>query len=148
MARMHARRRGKSGSTKPLSKIVPNWVNYKPEEVEALVVKLAKQEYSTSIIGTILRDSYGIPDIEVITKKKISKILAENELAPELPEDVSNLIKRAAQVRKHLESNKKDKVSKRGLQLIEAKIKRLVDYYKKKKKIPASWSYRTEKEFA
>jgi len=143
---MHARRKGRSGSKKPLSTTAPTWVTYKPEEVEVLVVKLAKQELSTSLIGTILRDSYGIPDVEIITKKKISQILEENKLSPQIPEDVTNLIKRAESVKKHMALNKKDMVSKRGLQLIEAKIKRLVDYYKAKGVIAENWQYKASEE--
>ena len=75
MARIHARRRGKAGSVKPLLAPTPSWVSYNGSEVEALVVKLSKQGLSTSKIGLVLRDSYGVPDVEKITKKKITKIL-------------------------------------------------------------------------
>ena len=139
---MHARRRGKAGSKKPLASTPPSWVGYKSKEVEMLVIKLAKQGLDSSKIGLILRDSYGIPDVEKLTKKKITKILKEKELAPELPEDVQNLTKRAMQIKKHLEIHHKDRVSKRGLQLIESKIRRLEKYYKKTKKIPANWKYK------
>ena len=142
MARMHARRKGKSGSKKPLASTPPSWVSYKPKEVEMLIVKLAKQGLDSSKIGLMLRDSYGIPDVERLTKKKITRILKEKELTPELPEDMQNLTKRAMQIKKHLELHKKDRVSKRGLQLIEAKIRRLEKYYKKTKKIPANWKYK------
>jgi len=141
MARMHARKRGKSGSKKPLATTPPSWVNYKSEEVEKLVEKLAKQGLSASKIGLVLRDSYGIPDVEKITKKKITKILKEKGLAPKIPEDLQNLIARAMQVKKHLEVHRKDKVSKRGLQLIESKIRRLEKYYKRTKKLPLDWKY-------
>lgn len=141
MARMHARKKGKSGSKKPLAKTAPSWVSYKPKEVEMLVVKLAKQGLSSSKIGLILRDSYGIPDVEKITKKKITKIMQEKGITPELPEDLNNLIKRAVQIKKHLEKHRKDKVSKRGLQLIESKIRRLEKYYKRTKRIPHNWKY-------
>ena len=99
----------------------------------------------TSQIGLELRDSYGIPDVKMITKKSVSQILKDNDIAMEIPEDLQNLVKRAVQVKKHLESNKKDKVSKRGLQLIEAKIKRLERYYHKKGRIPKKWVYKTDK---
>lgn len=145
MARMHARRRGKSGSKKPLRKSPPTWVRYKPEEVEALVIKLAKQGKRMAEIGMELRDVYGIPSVKMITKKKILKILREAGLEPEIPEDLMNLIKRAVLVRKHLETHKKDLHSKRGLQLIESKINRLVKYYKRKGKLPADWKYEPEK---
>ncbi|MCJ7760663.1 30S ribosomal protein S15, partial [Candidatus Bathyarchaeota archaeon] len=61
MARLYASKRGRSGSTRPISKKSPSWCKYREEEVEALVVKLAKQGNSPSMIGLILRDNYGIP---------------------------------------------------------------------------------------
>ncbi|MCX8203629.1 MAG: 30S ribosomal protein S15, partial [Nitrososphaeria archaeon] len=42
MARMHARKRGKSGSKRPISKSPPSWVTATPEEVEELVVSYAR----------------------------------------------------------------------------------------------------------
>ena len=80
MARLHSRKKGKSGSKKPLKKIKPNWVRYDAKEAEQLVIKLSKQGYSQSKIGVALRDIYGIPDLRTITNKKISKILEENKL--------------------------------------------------------------------
>jgi small subunit ribosomal protein S15 len=141
MARMHARRKGAARSKKPLLAPPPTWVQYKDKEIEALVVKLAKQGYTQAQIGTILRDSYGVPDVQKITSKKISLILEENKLSPKIPEDIQALLKRATQCKKHLEKNKKDMHSKRGLQLIEAKIRRLAKYYKRKGKLPKNWSY-------
>jgi small subunit ribosomal protein S15 len=132
MARIHARRRGRAGSKKPLATTPPSWINYKPEEIKTLVLKLAKQGLSTSQIGLTLRDSYGIPDVKMSTKKAISQILKENKLYPEIPEDIQNLIKQATKVKKHLETNKKDNFSRRGLDLINSKIRRLVSYYNKK----------------
>jgi len=70
-----ARQKGKSGSTKPLSSKPPSWVTHGSKETIMLVKKLSKQGYAPSKIGLILRDSYGIPDVEVTTKKKITKIL-------------------------------------------------------------------------
>ena len=32
-------------------------------------------------------------------------------------------------------------VDKRGLELVEAKIKRLSDYYRRKSKLPSGWKY-------
>ncbi|MGB9675363.1 MAG: 30S ribosomal protein S15 [Candidatus Nanoarchaeia archaeon] len=142
MARIHARRRGKSGSKKPLLQPVPQWVGYGPEEVVALVIKLAKQGNTAAKIGMILRDNYGVPDVQKITGKKISKILEENNLAKKIPEDIEALIARAVRAKKHLDRNKKDLVTKRGLQLIESKIRRLEKYYKREGKLPQSWSYK------
>jgi small subunit ribosomal protein S15 len=141
MARIHARRRGASRSKKPLLAPAPAWVQYKKEEIEALVVKLAKQGYKSAQIGAILRDSYGVPEVEKSTGKKITAILKENKLLADVPEDIQTLLKRAIQCKKHLDKNKKDVHSKRGLQLIEAKIRRLSKYYKRTGKLPENWSY-------
>ncbi|MBN1502228.1 30S ribosomal protein S15 [Candidatus Woesearchaeota archaeon] len=141
MARMHSRKKGKSGSTKPSKKPSHSWVRYKTKEVELLVVKLAKEGKTSSQIGLHLRDTYGIPDVKLITKKKISKILDSRNLSPKIPENLKSLVKKAITVRKHLEKNSKDLVSKRGLQLTESKIRRLVKYYKKNNRLPADWKY-------
>lgn len=144
MARMFSRIKGKSGSKRPLNLAKPLWVRYGEKEVEMLIAKLAKDEYSSSEIGTILRDSYGIPDVKQITGKKIQKILKSKNLLKELPEDLKDLIKRAIMIRKHMELNKHDFTAKRGLQLTESKVNRLVKYYKAKKKLPADWKYDPE----
>ncbi len=144
MARMHARKKGKSGSTPPPSKAPPSWVQAKPEDVESLVVELAKQGYTQAMIGQILRDQYGIPSVKAITGKKIRQILKEHGLASEIPEDLMALIRKAVRVRKHLESHKKDKHSKVALIRIESKIRRLVDYYKERGELPANWKYSPE----
>lgn len=142
---MHSRKRGKSSSTKPSKKALPAWVKYKPKEVELLIVKYAKEGKTASQIGLYLRDEYGIPDVKLITQKSITKILEEKKLAKDIPEDMMALIKKAVMVRKHLEENAKDMPAKRGLQLTEAKIMRLVKYYKSTKKLPADWKYDPKK---
>ncbi|MBW3003490.1 30S ribosomal protein S15, partial [Candidatus Woesearchaeota archaeon] len=111
---MHSRKRGKSGSKKPVKKAVPSWVRYKPKEAEMLIVKLAKEGKTPSQIGMVLRDTYGIPDIRTVMKKKISKILDEKKLLKQIPEDLMALMKKAIAVRKHLEANKQDKSAIRG----------------------------------
>ncbi len=141
MARMHSGKKGKSGSTKIVKKVKHSWERYGAKEVEQLVLKLAKQGLKPSVIGLTLRDSYGIPDVKTITKKKITKILEDNKLESELPEDLTDLIKKDIKIMKHLEKNKKDMPSKRGSQLTESKIRRLAKYYKKKGKLPQEWKY-------
>lgn len=141
---MHARKRGKSGSKRPPMKTVPRWVSYKKAEVEKLVINLAKEGYSSSMIGTILRDRYGIPSVKLITGKSVSKIMKENNLYPKYPEDLLNLLKRAVILRQHLSINKKDYTSKRSLELLESKIRRLGKYYIRKKVLPQGWKYNPE----
>ncbi|KAB8072458.1 ribosomal protein S15 [Aspergillus leporis] len=65
----------------------------------------------------------------------------EKSLAPELPEDLYHLIKKAVAVRKHLERNRKDKDSKFRLILIESRIHRLSRYYKSVGVLPPTWRY-------
>ena len=85
-------------------------------------------------------------------------------LAPEIPEDLYHLIKKAVSVRKHLERNRKDKDSKVSLIriprltvliigsspviirqfrliLIESRIHRLTRYYKTKSQLSPSFKY-------
>jgi len=146
MARMHARRKGKSGSNKPSNRTShPDWSSLNPREVEAHVIELAKRGNSTSEIGMILRDQYAVPDVRVATGQKISKTLQKNGLKPEIPEDLRNLINKALQLRDHLETHKKDLKNKRNLQLTESKIRRLVNYYHSRKVLPEGWKSSAKK---
>ncbi|OXB70686.1 UNVERIFIED_CONTAM: hypothetical protein H355_015276 [Colinus virginianus] len=92
-------------------------------------------------IGVTLRDSFGVPQVKSVTTNKILRILKLQGLAPELPEDLYYLIKKAVSVRKHLERNRKDKDAKFRLILVESRIHRLARYYKRTKQLPASWKY-------
>ncbi len=145
MARIHARKKGKSGSKKPKRTGPVEWVTYSREEVEEFVVNLAKAGNTKSKIGLILRDQYGIPSVRDITGKSITQTLKENKLEKDLPEDLRNLIRRAFVLREHLSKHKKDIHNKHGLLLIESRIKRLVKYYKAEKRLPESWIYDPEK---
>ncbi|MBS7655727.1 30S ribosomal protein S15 [Candidatus Bathyarchaeota archaeon] len=142
MARLYSRKKGKSDSIRPISRKTPSWCKYTPEEVESLVVKLGKEGYSSSLIGVILRDQYGIPLVESITGKSVTQILKENSIASKLPEDLETLLKKAEQARRHLEKHKKDYNNKRALALIESKIHRLSEYYKERGILPADWKYK------
>jgi len=141
MARMHSRKKGISGSTKPITQTKKTWIKYKLAEVEKLVVKLAKQGHTQSVIGMILRDSYGIPDVRTITKKKIRQILEENKIEKKIPDDLTALIKKDIKLIKHRENHKHDITTKRGILLTESKINRLAKYYKKNKVLPDTWKY-------
>lgn len=138
---MHSRKRGRSGSNKPLAPKKPIWVSHAQKELELIISKLAKEGHNPSKIGIILRDSYGIPSVQLVAGKKIQKILSEKKLLHELPEDLLALMKRAIMLRKHRENNKQDKSALRGLQLTESKIKRLAKHYKTTAKLPVDWKY-------
>ncbi len=145
MARMHSKKRGKSRSRRPLRTSSPTWSEYSREEVADLVLKYRKEEYTPSMIGIVLRDQHGIPSVRLGTGKKITKILREQGLEPKIPEDLMNLMKQAVNLRKHLEENPKDLHSRRGLQLCESKIRRLVKYYRGRKLLPSDWRYEPER---
>ncbi|MDQ2053534.1 MULTISPECIES: 30S ribosomal protein S15 [Halobellus] len=134
MARMHTRRRGSSGSDKPVADEPPEWSDVDAEDVEARVVELAEQGHEPSQIGLKLRDEgvkgVPIPDVKLATGKKVTTILDENDAAPELPEDLRNLMERAVRLRRHVNENQQDMQNKRALQNTESKIRRLVDYYR------------------
>jgi small subunit ribosomal protein S15 len=138
---MPKQEKGKSHETRPVSKRAPNWCKYQPEEVEALIVKLAKEGNSASRIGTILRDQHSVPLSKPITGKRILKIMKENELAPAFPEDLASLLKKAESLGLHLEKNRTDLYNRRALQLIEAKIHKLSRFYKKEGILSATWKY-------
>lgn len=145
MARMHARRKGKSGSTRPVGREKPpEWSSLNPREVESRVIELAKSGKSTSEVGMVLRDQYAVPDVQLATGKKISKILEGNNMKPEIPEDLRNLIGTALQLRKHLETHKKDLKNKRNLHLTESKIRRLTKYYISNNRFSEGWKYTPE----
>jgi small subunit ribosomal protein S15 len=119
----------------------PQWVTQTPEEIESAVVELHKEGNSTALIGLKLRDSHGIPNVKLMTGKSITEILAENDFKFKLPEDISNLMRRAVGLSEHLMENPKDLHNKRAMQLTEAKIRRLERYYKKTGIIPEKWKY-------
>ena len=141
MARMYSRKHGKAGSKKPIKKQLPSWVRYGEKEVELLIQKLAKDGKLSSEIGIVLRDTYGIPDSRLITKKRISAILTEKGLGKEVPDDLLMLIRRAVNINKHMERNKKDNTALRGSQLTLSKIRRLTKYYKKSGKLDSEWKF-------
>ena len=97
-----------------------------------------------SSIGTVLRDQYAIPLVKPITGKSVSDILKAGDLAPSLPEDLGNLIKKAQSLAVHMEKNKKDLHNKRNMQITEARIHKLSRYYKREGVLPKNWKYETK----
>jgi small subunit ribosomal protein S13e len=141
MGRLHSKGKGISASAIPYSRSVPTWFKSTPETVVDNICKLARKGATPSQIGVILRDSHGVAQVKVVTGNKILRILKSNGLAPEIPEDLYMLIKKAVAVRKHLERNRKDKDSKFRLILIESRIHRLSRYYKTVGVLQPNWKY-------
>lgn len=138
---MPKKEKGRSHSTRPISKRSPSWCRYTSEEVESLIVKLAREGNPPSKIGVILRDQYGIPLAKAIVGKGIIEVLKENNLAPPIPEDLDALLRKAARLRAHLERNRADRYNRRAVQTVESKIRSLSEYYKRKGVLPPDWKY-------
>jgi small subunit ribosomal protein S15 len=142
---MHSRKKGKSKSVKPDREGVPEWVSYSKQDVEELIVKLAKEGNNPSKIGLMLRDSYGIPDVRPIMGMKLTKVLEKNEMGLKLPEDMQSLINKSVALRSHTDKHKKDAHNRRALDLMDSKLRRLSKYYVRSGKLPADWRYDSEK---
>lgn len=140
MARMHARRRGRSGSHTLTRAQHPEWAP-SPDEVATQVVKLARKGLSSAGIGTHLRDCHGVPSVKLATGKSVTALMRENGEAPNLPEDMTNLMRKAVKLNEHLLANHRDIHNRRALQLTEAKIMRLARYYRRSGALPTDWRY-------
>jgi small subunit ribosomal protein S15 len=131
---MHTRRRGSSDSDKPAATDPPEWSDVEADTIEQRVVDLAEAGHSPSEIGVKLRDEgvdgTPVPDVSLATGKKVTEILEEHDAEPEIPEDLRNLMERAVRLHEHMDENPGDHQNKRALQNAEAKIRRLVDYYR------------------
>ena len=143
MGRMHTHNHGKSHSIRPIELKKPEWVTMEPKEIEALIVKYAKDGMTSSLIGIKLRDQYAIPLVKPILNKTISDVIKENDLEPEIPEDLNNIVLKAVNLQKHLKENKSDNRNVRSLELVEAKVHRLSTHYKKQGIIPKKWKYKS-----
>ena len=80
-----------------------------------------------------------------MTGSKILRILKVNGAAPSLPEDLYHLIKKAVNIRKHIEKFRADKDGKFRLILVESRIHRLARYYRSVKALPPTWRYQSKK---
>ena len=120
-----------------------SWVTYEKDEVEALIAKLGKEGNSSAMIGQLLRDQYGIPNTRALG---IRVARAAQATTPrEVPEDLFNLLKQAVRVYRHLDAKKKDAKARHAKNSIESKIRRLVKFYVRQKKLPKDWTYSIEK---
>ena len=143
MGRMHTHNHGKSHSIRPIELKKPDWSKMESKESEELIIKYAKEGMTSALIGLKLRDQHAIPLVKPIIDKTISQVLKENELTPEIPEDLNNIVLKAVNLQKHLKENKSDSRNIRSLELVEAKVHRLSAHYKKKGIIPKKWKYKS-----
>lgn len=144
MARIHKHSKGRSASSKPFRTEPPAWQPLKAKDVETQVVGLAKEGKSTAVIGAYMRDQFGVPNVQLSTKKSVLEILRENKVEPRLPEEIGNLLRKVVNLNDHLAENPKDLANNRALSLVESKIRRLAKYFIREGKLPANWKYSRE----
>ena len=141
MSRIHSSHKGRSGSHRPYPLTKPAWVATTREEVVEQVVKLSKSGLSSAQIGGALRDSYGVPSVRAVVGERMTDLLRANGIQSELPEDLQALLKRVVHLQRHLAAHPKDHSNRRGLSLIESRIRRLARYYRHRKALPETWRY-------
>ena len=122
----------------------PEWVPLTATEIEDLIVQFAEHGSTSARIGLNLRDQYGVPNVRLATGKTVTEIMKEKGVMPNLPEDLSNLMRRAISLNVHVKNNRGDVSNLRGLNLIEARIRRLERYYKRNGVLPENWKYSLE----
>lgn len=141
MSRIHSGRKGRAGSHRPYPVVRPEWVSSTTEEVVEQAVQLAKGGVSTAQVGLQLRDQHGIPSARAVTGKRLGLLLKEQGISPDIPDDLQALLKRVVHLQQHLESHPKDLSNRRGLNLMESRIRRLARYYRQRHRIPETWRY-------
>ncbi len=144
MSRLHSSHRGRSASHRPYPASLPAWVPLDKEEVVEEAVKLSQTGLSPARIGLTLRDTHGVPSVRLVTGQRMVPLLKSKGQAGALPEDLAALLQRVVHLQQHLERHPKDLSNRRGLSLVESKIRRLSHYYRRRGVLPADWRYRAE----
>ncbi len=128
-----------AGSHRPFPLTRPEWVATPTEEIVAQAVQLSKGGRPAAQVGQILRDSYGVPSARAVSGKRLGALLAERGVKPEIPDDLQALLKRVVHLQHHLETHPNDLANRRGLTLMESRIRRLARYYRQQRRIPEGW---------
>ncbi len=105
------------------------------------IAKLAKEGLGPSQIGLRLRDEAGIPQVRTALGIGIAQVLEESKMKPSVPEDLGRLVERASKLKGHLNTHHADRKNVRSLELLEAKIHRLSNYYKRIGELSENWKY-------
>jgi len=141
VSRIHSGRKGRAGSHRPYPLTRPEWVTVSAEEVVSQAVQLTKAGRSAAQVGLVLRDGLGVPSSRAVTGKRLGAVLVDAGLKPEIPDDLQALLKRVVHLQHHLETHPNDLANRRGLNLMESKIRRLARYYRQRRRIPENWRY-------
>jgi len=112
MGRIQSKGKGKgiSSTVTPFKRRCARWVAHTPRSITDLIVTMAKKGMSPSQIGVAIRDREAVPSIKLLTGQKIVRLLKKNGMnillnlgcAPEIPEDIYCLIKKAVNIRRHM----------------------------------------------
>ncbi|PIN77385.1 hypothetical protein COV15_02065 [Candidatus Woesearchaeota archaeon CG10_big_fil_rev_8_21_14_0_10_34_12] len=100
------------------------WAKISQEEVEKIIIGLARQGMQPAQIGLMLRDQHGIPKTPI--SKKISHVLKEKGLYT-FP-DLKNIEAKSENLKNHFDKNRQDKKAKRALQIVEARKRKIKNY--------------------
>ena len=166
MGRMHSNGKGISSSALPFRRQPPKWITLSPAAVVELIVKLAKKG-TIHILELTLMPFQVLPPVKSVSPWEINTVFLKSDswpaersseslrrtvgeimkkvliistgCAPQIPEDLYNLIKKAVSIRKHLERNRKDTDAKFRLILVESRIHRLSRYFRKTGQLPPTW---------
>ncbi|MGC9133415.1 MAG: 30S ribosomal protein S15 [Nanopusillaceae archaeon] len=114
--------------------------NVNKEEINGIIKDLWNKGSTPSLIGKRIKEEFRIK-VRDITGKKLTRYAKELGLKLEIPEELIYLFKKVNRMVKHLETNKKDIVTKKALEELENRIRSLIKYYKKKGKLPESFEY-------
>ena len=111
------------------------------EQINDIIKELWNKGYTPSQIGKELKEKYNIRVKNVLNKKLVRYAIKELNLKQEIPEDLLYLFKKINRMLKHLELHKKDIVTKKKLEELENRVKSLIKYYKKNKRLPQTFEY-------
>ena len=145
MARLHSKKKGKSGTKRPKGNENPEWVTMTKDEAKEFILKNAREGIPAAKIGLMLRDQHGVPNARALIGTTIVAFLRKEKAYQEYPEDLLNLIKKAVRMNEHMKNTRNDISNKVKLLHVESKIQRLVRYYVGKGRLPTGWKYEREK---
>ena len=145
MARLHSKKKGKSGTKRPKSGTAPEWTALGAPELKETILKMSREGIPPSKIGLLLRDQYGVPNLRASLGMTVKEFLVKEKVASEYPEDLLNLIRKAVRMTGHIKASKNDTHNKVKLLHVESKINRLVKYYSDRGELPSGWKYDREK---
>jgi ribosomal protein S15 len=122
----------KKTAKKAVKKTVKEPERKKAENIEELVIEIAKKEKSPAKIGQILKEKHNIINTKALGKK-ISQILKENSI--EYFDDLTIVNQKIKKLEEHFAKNKQDKRSKRELVKFIGLRRKLEKYNKKNKNL-------------